>query len=122
MEFKMKRLTAYVSGKVQKAGYRARVVDIAQELGLKGFVKNIDDGRVKIIADGEDDALGRFLKSIDIKNTIIRVDSISIDYSEATDLFDDFGKKINKGEMDSRLDYDTEMLKCVMYAIQGHAP
>jgi acylphosphatase len=118
MVFKMKRLTAYVSGKVQKAGYRARVVDIAQELGLKGFVKNLDDGRVKIIADGEDDVLGKFLKAIDIKNTVIRVDSISIDYSEATDIFDDFGKRVNKGETDSRLDDGIEILKGILDAIK----
>lgn len=36
----MQRLTAYVSGKVQKAGYRARVVDIAKILGLRGTVEN----------------------------------------------------------------------------------
>ncbi|MGB4523670.1 MAG: acylphosphatase, partial [Methanothrix sp.] len=30
------RFTAYVSGKVQEVGYRARVVDIANALGLKG--------------------------------------------------------------------------------------
>jgi acylphosphatase len=114
----MKRLTAYVSGKVQKAGYRARVVDIGRELGLKGFVQNLDDGRVKIIADGEDDVLGRFLKDIDIKNTIIRVDSISIDYSEATDIFDDFSKRVNKGETDSRLDEGIEVLKGILVAIK----
>ncbi|NMB85103.1 MAG: acylphosphatase, partial [Methanothrix sp.] len=44
------RLTAIVSGKVQEAGYRARVVDIANAFGLKGMVENLLDGRVKIIA------------------------------------------------------------------------
>ena len=114
----MKRLTAYVSGKVQKAGYRARVVDIARTFGLKGVVQNLDDGRVKIIADGEDDVLEQFLKAIDIKNTVIRVDSISIDYSEATDIFDDFGKRVNKGETDSRLDDGIEILKGILGAIK----
>ncbi|MCK9564685.1 MAG: acylphosphatase [Methanothrix sp.] len=31
----MKRLTAYVSGKVQRVGYRARVIQLANGLGLK---------------------------------------------------------------------------------------
>jgi len=41
----MKQLTAYVSGKVQKTGYRSRVTDIARALGFKGFVENLDDGK-----------------------------------------------------------------------------
>ena len=49
----MQRLTAYVSGKVQKTGYRARVVTIAQNLRLKGYVQNLEDGRVKVVAEGE---------------------------------------------------------------------
>ena len=53
----MKRLTAYVSGNVQKVGYRARVVQIANALGLKGMVENTLDGRVKIIAEGDEDKL-----------------------------------------------------------------
>jgi hypothetical protein len=42
---KMKRLVAYVSGSVQKTGYRAKVTDFAGMLGLKGVVDNLDDGR-----------------------------------------------------------------------------
>jgi len=38
-----KRLTAYVSGTVQKVGYRARVMDFAKMLGLSGTVENLDD-------------------------------------------------------------------------------
>jgi acylphosphatase len=45
-----KRLTAFVSGAVQKVGYRARVMDFAKMLGLSGTVENQDDGRVKILA------------------------------------------------------------------------
>lgn len=48
----MKRLTAYVSGKVQRVGYRARVIQIANGMGLRGIIENLNDGRVKIIAEG----------------------------------------------------------------------
>ena len=51
--FYMMKLTAFVSGKVQEVGYRARIVDIANAFGLKGMVENQKDGRVKIIAEGE---------------------------------------------------------------------
>jgi hypothetical protein len=44
----MKRLIAYVSGRVQKVGYRSRIVGMAKAFGLKGWVENLADGRVKI--------------------------------------------------------------------------
>ncbi len=77
-----KRLTAYVSGTVQKVGYRARVMDFAKMLGLKGTVENLDDGRVKIMAEGDDDKLKWFEEAIVIKNTLIKVSSIEKGYSE----------------------------------------
>jgi acylphosphatase len=66
----MKKLTAYVSGRVQKAGYRARVIAFAEAFGLKGIVQNLDDGRLRIIAAGEETVLEQFIKAIDIKNTV----------------------------------------------------
>jgi acylphosphatase len=67
------RLTAYVSGKIQEVGYRARVVDIANAFGLKGMIENLKDARVRIIAEGEDEKLKWFASAIDIKNTLIHV-------------------------------------------------
>lgn len=43
----MKKFTAYVTGKVQKTGYRAKVVTIARAFGLTVSVKNPVDERVK---------------------------------------------------------------------------
>jgi acylphosphatase len=50
----MKRLVAFVSGSVQKVGYRARVVLLANALSLIGTIENLKDGRVKIIAEGDE--------------------------------------------------------------------
>lgn len=57
ISIRMMKLTAYVSGKVQEVGYRGRVVDIANAFGLKGMIENQKDGRVKIIAEGDDEKL-----------------------------------------------------------------
>lgn len=100
----MQRLTAYVSGKVQKTGYRARVVDIAKVLGLRGAVENLDDGRVKIIAEGPEDKLGWFEEAINIKNTLIQVSSIERERTPALGEFAKFYKLVEPGETDSRLD------------------
>jgi acylphosphatase len=57
----MKRLRAFVSGTVQMNGYPAKVASLANFLGLVGFVQNLPDGRVKVVAEGDDSALERFL-------------------------------------------------------------
>ena len=53
-----------VSGRVQGVFYRASTREQAQALGLSGYAKNLPDGRVEVVASGEDsaiDALERWL-------------------------------------------------------------
>lgn len=97
----MKKLTAIVSGRVQEVGYRGRVIEIASAFGLKGMIENLKDGRVKIIAEGEDERLKWFESAIDIKNTLINVSSIDKEYSPAGGEFDDFGKLVFKSEINA---------------------
>ena len=72
----MRRLTAFVSGTIQKTGYRAKVVNLANFLGLVGFVQNLPDGRVKVVAEGDDSTLERFLNDLRIKDSLIDVQGI----------------------------------------------
>jgi len=113
------RLTAFVSGRVQEVGYRARVIDMAIALGLKGMVVNMKDGRVKIIAEGEDEKLKWFESAIDIKNALIHVSSIEKNYSSASGEFDQFGKLVAKGETDTRLDTAAVYLKELLFAVNN---
>ena len=115
----MKKLTAFVSGKVQEVGYRARVVDIANAFGLKGMIENQTDGRVKIIAEGEDEKLKWFESAMDIKNTLIYVSSIEKEYSPACNEFDNFGKLVLKGETDTRLDTAAVYLKEIVSEVKN---
>ena len=115
----MMKLTAFVSGKVQEVGYRARIVDIANALGLKGMIENQKDGRVKIIAEGEDEKLKWFESAIDIKNTLIYVSSIEKKYSPACNEFNNFGKLVVKGETDSRLDTAAVYLKELVSVVKN---
>jgi acylphosphatase len=48
------RLTAWVSGRVQGVGFRWWVRANALELGLVGFAENLADGRVKVVAEGDE--------------------------------------------------------------------
>jgi acylphosphatase len=115
----MMKLTAFVSGKVQEVGYRARIVDIANAFGLKGMVENQKDGRVKIIAEGDDEKLKWFESAIDIKNTLIFVSSIERGYSPACGEFENFGKLVVKGETDSSLDTAAVYLKELVSVVKN---
>jgi len=106
----MQRLTAYISGKVQKTGFRARVLTIARDFDLKGYVQNLDDGRVKVIAEGETVDLESLLSALNIKNKIINVVDIKSDFSPATGDFDSFVKVVSGGETDQRLDVAAGLL------------
>lgn len=46
-----------VSGMVQMVGYRAWTVRTARALGLTGFVRNLDDGRVEVFVEGDPHAI-----------------------------------------------------------------
>ena len=114
----MKRLTVHVSGNVQDVGYRARVVQMANALKLTGIVENLLDGRVRIIAEGDDEKLKWFEEAIDIKNTLIQVSSIEKNYSLATGDFSGFYKLVGQGETDSRLDRGIDILKKILVAVE----
>jgi len=59
----LKKIRAVVSGTVQNMGYRAKVIAIAKVPGLAGFVHDLDCGRVRIIAEGIDGDLDRFIRN-----------------------------------------------------------
>lgn len=61
------KATIKVLGNVQAVGYRALVKIVARTMGVKGLIRNLDDGSVEIFAETPEDALNRFLKAIDIK-------------------------------------------------------
>ena len=55
-------LRVFISGKVQGVGYRYSTVQKAQELGLRGWVRNRLDGRVEAIFAGPDPLITKMLQ------------------------------------------------------------
>lgn len=58
----MSRLRIKVSGLVQGVFFRANTVSVATKLGLKGFVRNLPDGSVEVMAEGERELLEKLLE------------------------------------------------------------
>lgn len=57
-----------VKGRVQGVGYRAIAQSIAKDLGISGFVKNLDGGSVEIQCDCDEKTLGKFLNALERKS------------------------------------------------------
>lgn len=57
----MKRTRVVVSGRVQGVFFRASCARLARQAGLGGTVRNLDDGRVEAIFEGDDEAVDRLV-------------------------------------------------------------
>lgn len=116
----MIRLTAYISGRVQRVGYRAKVVSLAKEMGEVGIVQNQPDGSVLVIAEGEKkEDLERFASAIRIENALIHVDNVDAKYSEGSGQYSTFRKITGTEEVGERLDEGIEILKEMLTGIKS---
>ena len=57
----MKTIRLIIKGKVQGVFYRATAKDVAEQLGIKGWVKNLPDNNVEIRATASEELLQRFI-------------------------------------------------------------
>ncbi len=61
MPSRPERREIYFTGRVQGVGFRYTARDIAADFAVAGFVRNLDDGRVHLIAEGESAEIDAFL-------------------------------------------------------------
>jgi acylphosphatase len=88
----MMRITACAKGRVQGVGYRYFVTDCARETGVSGFVKNMPDGSVTIVAEGSDAALDQFVRMVQTHgDAATSVDRLELTRSKSTGEFSGFG-------------------------------
>ncbi|WAM22564.1 MAG: acylphosphatase (plasmid) [Candidatus Methanoperedens sp.] len=64
MQQKIKRYNITLRDHVQLHGYRGQIELIGQELGLHGYVFNVPDGSVKVVAEGEESVFDVFLDDL----------------------------------------------------------
>jgi acylphosphatase len=80
----MERLHAVVRGDVQGVGFRYFAQRRGRQLGLKGWVRNNDDGSVEVVAEGERDELEQLKRSLQEGPRMARVDRVDTQWSSAT--------------------------------------
>ncbi|SDH54948.1 acylphosphatase [Alteribacillus persepolensis] len=79
-----------VHGKVQGVGFRNFVQSKALQLGMKGWVRNKNDGTVEIKAEGEDSAMQMFIAAVQNGSTMSSVDYLDIHETDTVDHNDRF--------------------------------
>ncbi|HEV7647821.1 MAG TPA: acylphosphatase [Actinophytocola sp.] len=77
------RLTAWVHGRVQGVGFRWWTRARASELGLRGYARNLNDGRVEVVAEGARIGCIRLLELLRSGGTPGSVDTVVERWSDA---------------------------------------
>lgn len=83
-------MCAVVAGKVQGVRYRTYVQESATELGLVGYVKNLADGTVEVVAQGLPDTLKEFVEYLNEGSLLAKVESVSVDWRSVRATYDEF--------------------------------
>jgi acylphosphatase len=84
------RAHVFITGRVQGVSFRWYTQDKAQELDLTGWVRNLWDGRVEAIFEGEEQAVREAVAWCRTGPPFARVDSIEVKFEEPTGDFDRF--------------------------------
>ncbi len=84
------RLHIFVFGRVQGVFFRANTRDKALGLGLAGWVRNVRDGSVEIMAEGEKEILEELLEWCSEGPASASVSKVEHEWLESRDEFSDF--------------------------------
>ncbi|SEQ67446.1 acylphosphatase [Amphritea atlantica] len=86
----MQCLHAWVSGRVQGVWFRQSTLEVAQANGLTGWVRNLDDGRVEVMACGNEHGLMQLESWLSIGPELACVAEVKASRVEAEESYSDF--------------------------------
>jgi acylphosphatase len=89
----MIRAHIIIEGRVQGVGFRANTRRVAYQHGLKGWVRNLRDGKVEIMAEGEEEMVERLIQWCHRGPTGSYVSRVTVERTDATEEFNSFGIK-----------------------------
>jgi len=84
-----KRIHVLYSGRVQGVGFRFTAIEVARRADVSGWVKNLDDGRVEVIAEADEKSLNDFLDGVKV-NFSRYIRQAQVEWSDASGEFKDF--------------------------------
>ncbi|MFW6321710.1 MAG: acylphosphatase [Halohasta sp.] len=76
------RAHVYVSGRVQGVYYRASTREQARELGVDGWVRNLSDGRVEAVFEGDQDAVDAMVEWCKTGSRAAEVEAVDVTTEE----------------------------------------
>ena len=66
----MVRCEVIFKGRVQGVGFRYTAQEYAQSLGLTGYIRNLGDGSVQMVAEGEEKTVAELIKKLEARFSI----------------------------------------------------
>lgn len=84
------RVRGFASGHVQGVAYRFFAEKYANALGITGWVRNLPDGRVEVLAEGREENIEGFLDRLREGPRLARIDALDVRRERATGEFSDF--------------------------------
>jgi acylphosphatase len=84
------RAQVYISGTVQGVYFRASTQEQARKLGVTGWVKNLDDGRVTAVFEGEKSAVDELIEWCHDGSPRASVSAVDVTWEDPTCGYDDF--------------------------------
>ncbi len=85
-----KRAHLFISGRVQGVFYRANTQERARRLGLTGWVRNLPDGRVEAVVEGEEERIRELINWCHEGPPGARVEDVEVHWEDYRGEFDDF--------------------------------
>jgi len=90
----MIRYNVFISGKVQLVGFRSYIKKKADELGIKGWIRNLDDGRIEAVFEGEENNVKIILEYCKKGPISAEVKNLDMKKEEYKNEFKDFEIKV----------------------------
>lgn len=80
----IKRAHIYISGKVQGVWFRATAQGVAIDANLTGWVRNLRDGRVEVVAEGEESGLQELVLWCNTGSDAAEVSDVDVSWTDPT--------------------------------------
>jgi len=84
------RAHVLISGKVQGVFYRVNTKRMADKLGVKGWIRNLPDGRVEAVFEGDEEAVKRLISWCWIGPPGAKVTNIEVEWEEYLGEYESF--------------------------------